>query len=90
MRAGHGAGRPGRRGDRRVAGIGRAIAQTLAAMQTHVIVNYVAHQDAAEETRHSIEAIGGEATICCLMWPMRWGRLGPLMQSSTTAAASIF
>jgi 3-oxoacyl-[acyl-carrier protein] reductase len=45
-------------------GIGRAIAQTLAAMQAHVIVNYVAHQDAAEETRHSIEAIGGEATIC--------------------------
>jgi 3-oxoacyl-[acyl-carrier protein] reductase len=45
-------------------GIGRAIAQTLAAMQAHVIVNYVAHQDAAEETRHSIEATGGEATIC--------------------------
>jgi 3-oxoacyl-[acyl-carrier protein] reductase len=45
-------------------GIGRAIAQTLAAMQAHVIVNYVAHQDAAEETRHSIEGIGGEATIC--------------------------
>ncbi len=33
-------------------------------MQAHVIVNYVAHQDAAEETRHSIEATGGEATIC--------------------------
>ena len=32
-------------------GIGRAIALTLAAMQAHVIVNYVAHQDAAEETR---------------------------------------
>jgi 3-oxoacyl-[acyl-carrier protein] reductase len=46
-------------------GIGRAIALTLAAMQAHVIVNYVAHQDAAEETRHSIEATGGEATICC-------------------------
>jgi 3-oxoacyl-[acyl-carrier protein] reductase len=46
-------------------GIGRAIALTLAAMQAHVIVNYVAHQDAAEETRHSIEAAGGEATICC-------------------------
>jgi len=45
-------------------GIGRAIAQTLAAMQAHVIVNYIAHQDAAEETRHSIETIGGEATIC--------------------------
>ena len=45
-------------------GIGRAIAQTLAAMQAHVIVIYVAHQDAAEETRHSIETIGGEATIC--------------------------
>jgi 3-oxoacyl-[acyl-carrier protein] reductase len=45
-------------------GIGRAIALTLAAMQAHVIVNYVAHQDAAEETRHSIEATGGEATIC--------------------------
>jgi 3-oxoacyl-[acyl-carrier protein] reductase len=46
-------------------GIGRAIALTLAAMQAHVIVNYVAHQDAAEETRHSIEATGGEATIYC-------------------------
>ena len=46
-------------------GIGRAIALTLAAMQAHVIVNYIAHQDAAEETRHSIEATGGEATICC-------------------------
>jgi 3-oxoacyl-[acyl-carrier protein] reductase len=46
-------------------GIGRAIALTLAAMQAHVIVNYVVHQDAAEETRHSIEATGGEATICC-------------------------
>ena len=46
-------------------GIGRAIAQTLAAMQAHVIVNYVLHQDAAEETRHSIEATGGEATISC-------------------------
>jgi 3-oxoacyl-[acyl-carrier protein] reductase len=45
-------------------GIGRVIAQTLAAMEAHVIVNYVAHQDAAEETRHSIEGIGGEATIC--------------------------
>jgi 3-oxoacyl-[acyl-carrier protein] reductase len=45
-------------------GIGRAIALTLAAMQAHVIVNYVAHQDAAEDTRHSIEATGGEATIC--------------------------
>src|SRR5215475_1015445 len=46
-------------------GIGRTIAQTLAAMQAHVIVNYVVHQDAAEETRLSIEATGGEATVCC-------------------------
>jgi 3-oxoacyl-[acyl-carrier protein] reductase len=46
-------------------GIGRAIAQALAAMQAHVIINYVANQAAAEETCHRIEATGGEATICC-------------------------
>jgi 3-oxoacyl-[acyl-carrier protein] reductase len=46
-------------------GIGRAIAQALAAMRVHVIINYVANQAAAEETRHRIETTGGEATICC-------------------------
>jgi 3-oxoacyl-[acyl-carrier protein] reductase len=44
-------------------GIGRAIAQVLAAMQAHVIINYVAHQAAAEETCRSIEMAGGAATI---------------------------
>jgi 3-oxoacyl-[acyl-carrier protein] reductase len=43
-------------------GIGRAIAQVLAAMQAHVIINYVANQAAAEETRHAIEAAGGHAS----------------------------
>jgi 3-oxoacyl-[acyl-carrier protein] reductase len=46
-------------------GIGRAIAQTLAAMQAHVIINYVANHAAAEETRTAIEAAGGGATTCC-------------------------
>jgi 3-oxoacyl-[acyl-carrier protein] reductase len=46
-------------------GIGRAIAQALAAMQAHVIINYVANQAAAEETCRSIEMAGGAATISC-------------------------
>jgi 3-oxoacyl-[acyl-carrier protein] reductase len=46
-------------------GIGRAIAQALAAMQAHVIINYVANQAAAEETCRSIETAGGAATISC-------------------------
>ncbi|MDQ3831413.1 MAG: 3-oxoacyl-[acyl-carrier-protein] reductase [Candidatus Tectomicrobia bacterium] len=46
-------------------GIGRAIAQTLAAMQAYVIINYVANHAAAAETRAAIEAAGGEATTCC-------------------------
>lgn len=44
-------------------GIGRAIAQRLAAMQAHVIVNYVANVPAAEEARTSIEAAGGKVTL---------------------------
>jgi 3-oxoacyl-[acyl-carrier protein] reductase len=46
-------------------GIGRAIAHALAAMQAHVIVNYVANEAAAEETRASIEAGGGKVTLHC-------------------------
>jgi 3-oxoacyl-[acyl-carrier protein] reductase len=46
-------------------GIGRAVAQALAAKQAHVIINYRANQAAAEETRHHIEATGGTASICC-------------------------
>jgi 3-oxoacyl-[acyl-carrier protein] reductase len=46
-------------------GIGRAIAQALAAMQAHVIINYVANHTAAEETRTNIAAAGGEATTRC-------------------------
>jgi 3-oxoacyl-[acyl-carrier protein] reductase len=44
-------------------GIGRAIAQALALMQAQVVINYVVNQAAAEETRASIEAAGGKATI---------------------------
>jgi 3-oxoacyl-[acyl-carrier protein] reductase len=44
-------------------GIGRAIAQQLAALQAHVIINYLANERAAEETRASIEAVGGKATL---------------------------
>ena len=43
-------------------GIGRAIASTLAEMKARVIVNYVANEAAAEETRAHIETSGGEAT----------------------------
>jgi 3-oxoacyl-[acyl-carrier protein] reductase len=44
-------------------GIGRAIAQQLAALQAHVIINYLANERAAEETRTSIEAVGGQVTL---------------------------
>jgi 3-oxoacyl-[acyl-carrier protein] reductase len=44
-------------------GIGRAIAQQLAEMQAHVIVNYRSNESAAEETRASIEAAGGKVTL---------------------------
>jgi 3-oxoacyl-[acyl-carrier protein] reductase len=46
-------------------GIGRAIAHALAAMQAHVIINYVTNESAAEETRASIEAVGGQVTLQC-------------------------
>jgi 3-oxoacyl-[acyl-carrier protein] reductase len=46
-------------------GIGRAIAHELAAQQAHVIINYVANESAAEETRANIEAIGGKVTLRC-------------------------
>jgi 3-oxoacyl-[acyl-carrier protein] reductase len=45
-------------------GIGRAIAQELAARRAHVIINYVTNQAAAEETRQHIEMTGGAATMC--------------------------
>ena len=43
-------------------GIGRALALTLAEMKAQVILNYVANEAAAEETRAHIEAAGGQAT----------------------------
>jgi 3-oxoacyl-[acyl-carrier protein] reductase len=46
-------------------GIGRAIAQGLAAMRARVIINYVANQAAAQETCSNIEAAGGEASMRC-------------------------
>jgi 3-oxoacyl-[acyl-carrier protein] reductase len=46
-------------------GIGRAIAHQLAVMQAHVIINYVANEVAAEETRTSIEAVGGKVALRC-------------------------
>jgi 3-oxoacyl-[acyl-carrier protein] reductase len=46
-------------------GIGRAVAQTLAAMRAHVFINYAVNHAAAEQTRTAIEAAGGEATTCC-------------------------
>jgi 3-oxoacyl-[acyl-carrier protein] reductase len=45
-------------------GIGRAICQRLAADSYTVVINYVARQDAAQETLHSIESSGGRAWIC--------------------------
>lgn len=44
-------------------GIGRAIAHQLAVMQAHVVINYVANETAAEETRTEIEAVGGKVTL---------------------------
>jgi len=46
-------------------GIGRAIAQTLAAMQVSVIITYVANHAAAEDTCTIIEAAGGKAASRC-------------------------
>jgi len=46
-------------------GIGRAIAQTLAAMQASVIITYVANHAAAEDTCTIIEAAGGKAASRC-------------------------
>jgi 3-oxoacyl-[acyl-carrier protein] reductase len=46
-------------------GIGRAIAQTLAAMQASVIINYVANHTAAEDTCTVIETAGGKAASRC-------------------------
>lgn len=43
-------------------GIGRAIAEDLAANGAKVVVNYVANADAANEVVAAIEAAGGEAT----------------------------
>ena len=72
-------------------GIGRAIAQTLAAMQAHVIINYVANQ--ARRGRNAPPAskrLAARRPFAVSMWPMRRGRRRPLMQSLTTVAESIF
>ncbi|MBM4374545.1 MAG: 3-oxoacyl-ACP reductase FabG [Deltaproteobacteria bacterium] len=44
-------------------GIGRAIAEGLAAQGAHVVVNYVRGEDRAREVVAAIEAIGGSAEI---------------------------
>jgi 3-oxoacyl-[acyl-carrier protein] reductase len=44
-------------------GIGRAIAQTLAAAGAHVVVNYQGNEAAARETADAIEAAGGRASL---------------------------
>jgi 3-oxoacyl-[acyl-carrier protein] reductase len=44
-------------------GIGRAIAQKLAAMGAHVVITYVANDAAAEETRAAIVASGGRVSL---------------------------
>lgn len=46
-------------------GIGRAIAQTLAAMQASVIITYVTNHAAAESTCTMIQAAGGKAASRC-------------------------
>lgn len=45
-------------------GIGRAIAERLAAAGARVLVNYVKQETAAEETRSAIAAQGGQAELC--------------------------
>ncbi|MDE6612843.1 MAG: SDR family NAD(P)-dependent oxidoreductase, partial [Muribaculaceae bacterium] len=44
-------------------GIGRAIAKRLAADGLAVIINYVANQDAAEDTAREIREAGGNAEL---------------------------
>jgi len=44
-------------------GIGRAIAQKLAAMGAHVVITYLANDAAAEETRAAIIAAGGGVSL---------------------------
>ncbi len=46
-------------------GLGRAIAQTLAGLGARVIINYVTHAVAAQETLATIKDAGGEATAMC-------------------------
>jgi len=46
-------------------GIGRAIAYALAETGRHVLINYLTHQEEAEETRNQIECQGGSAEILC-------------------------
>jgi 3-oxoacyl-[acyl-carrier protein] reductase len=46
-------------------GIGRAIAQTLAAMQASVIITYVTNHAAAESTCTMIQAAGGKVASRC-------------------------
>jgi 3-oxoacyl-[acyl-carrier protein] reductase len=44
-------------------GLGHAIARTLAGMGARVIINYVSHEAAAQETLAMIRAAGGEAEV---------------------------
>jgi 3-oxoacyl-[acyl-carrier protein] reductase len=44
-------------------GIGRAIAQTLAARHAQVVINYLTNEAAAEQTRAAIAAAGGSASL---------------------------
>ncbi len=44
-------------------GIGRAIAEALAAQGAHVVVGFGAREDAAREVAHGIETSGGTATV---------------------------
>ena len=44
-------------------GIGRAVCLRLAEMGAKVVINYVSRPDAAEETKHAIEAKGGACLL---------------------------
>jgi len=44
-------------------GIGRAICLQFAKIGVKVVINYVSHPEAAEETRTQVEAIGGECLL---------------------------
>ena len=49
-------------------GIGKAIALELAKAGNFVVINYNGSEEKARETKAEIEAAGGQAISCSVMW----------------------